>query len=408
MSALLPELLKAGLIEKLDGDDQRYEKMAKAAESLAVVFREKPALLIRAVLAGLDPDIPITDPLIQQARAALQAQWMTFTTAYPDEPVNLFRALLLEACHQSGEGRNAAILWGTAADTVTMLRLGKVEAVVVPWLNEVAFALEKSLLVQSVSEAEQTGTELDMEESQFVLAQVDHDSFASRISSCLSNTSYGHKVDANSLATHIAEELDGLANDVSENQAKLALHLSAHIEYQRQRIANLITAHESHRRTEQLRLDALWWSQALYSPRLNQSYRDLPPAIASVLMATDLLDLASLPTPASLGHLLAETVNHLAEAGYTTKRPLSEWLTELRGLRAKLPLGWGNKLIPPPAAGRISLRDVLVLTLGDKEWNVADCLNRAGIKEDYSINLPALAHALFRQEQAVRLAELAA
>ncbi len=183
MSALLPQLLKAGLIEKLDGDDQRYEKMAKAAESLVQEFREKPALLIRAVLAGLDPDIPVTDPLIQQAKAALQEQWMTFATAYPDDPVNLFRALLLEACHQCGEGRNAVVLWGTAADTVPMLRLGKGEAVVAPWLRQMALAAEGVCFAdtQPTSTASITASETEKFPNSLSNREVDRDDLLNRI-----------------------------------------------------------------------------------------------------------------------------------------------------------------------------------------------------------------------------------
>lgn len=424
MSPLLPELLAAGLIEKLDGDDQRYAKLEKAAASLAQGFREKPAGLIRAMLAGLDPDISAHDPIIQQAKQALLAEWKTMSSVYADAPIGLYRALLLEACHQCGEGKQAAILWLTAADTLPLCRLGGEETVVARALKAMAVRAEEAASAEIGVPQQDFSALQEPEEvsSTLVEREVDRDELKRKIAAAAGQNDRNGSVDnpnpywsnqaqnwswefTDRMTPLLAEELDALAADMAEGQTEFSSQVTTRLKAQQQWVSTTLTAHEARRRTEQLRLDALWWSEALYSPSLRGSYRELPEALASVLMAVDLLDLASLPTPASVGHLLAETVHRLPGAGYEKKQPFSELLSALREQRARLPEGQAGKFSPPPAEGRLSLRDLLVLALGDKEWNAQAALARAGIGGDLAMSLPDLAHALFRQEQAVRLAE---
>ncbi|MBD9614934.1 hypothetical protein IB245_25780 [Pseudomonas sp. PDM02] len=57
MANVLQELLAAGLIDKLEGNDERFKKMTQAADSLAKAFKKNPALLIPAILTVLDGDV---------------------------------------------------------------------------------------------------------------------------------------------------------------------------------------------------------------------------------------------------------------------------------------------------------------------------------------------------------------
>ncbi len=61
-------------------------------------------------------------------------------------------------------------------------------------------------------------------------------------------------------------------------------------------------------------------------------------------------------------------------------------------------------LSPPPTEGRLSLRDLVILTLEDRQLDLDKSVKRAGLSGEISMSLPEFARALFRQEQAVRLA----
>lgn len=155
MTELLIELLDMGLIDRLDGDDGRFSKIERAAEAVSQQLIEQPSLLIRAILAGLDPNILTGDPIIVQAEQALVTEWKSMRSVYPDRPVNLLRAILLDACNQAAKDnpQNAAILWLTAANTLEWLGLGKEKAVVCCRMEAWAASVEKSLLNDLASSA---------------------------------------------------------------------------------------------------------------------------------------------------------------------------------------------------------------------------------------------------------------
>lgn len=132
MTGILTELLNSSdLIEKLGSDDELFFKIERAATTVAQHLRDQPFQLIRAVLAGLDPDIPADDPAIARAEQALLGEWKLMRSVFPDNAVNLHRAVLLEACNQAADdGVRATVLWLTAADTLSLLRLGRQEAAI--------------------------------------------------------------------------------------------------------------------------------------------------------------------------------------------------------------------------------------------------------------------------------------
>jgi hypothetical protein len=213
----------------------------------------------------------------------------------------------------------------------------------------------------------------------------------------------------------LAEEIDALAADVAKKQSAgnqqwhasqmaLSKTLQTALTTQRCWVTEALKRTSARQRVEQLRLDALWWAEAMYSTRLRRSYRELPPALAAAVMAIDLIDAVTTPTPASVAYLLGETVAQLPEAGHGERHKLADILDSVREARGVLPKDWREHLGTPPTEGRLSIRDLVVLTLGDREWSAKAEVARAGLPADAVIALPDLARAVFRQEQAVRLA----
>jgi hypothetical protein len=79
-----------------------------------------------------------------------------------------------------------------------------------------------------------------------------------------------------------------------------------------------------------MRLDVLWWSEALYSPQLQLGYRELELPVAAVAAAVDLVAIVPPLAPASVRYVLGETVCRIARiANDDTKRPLSVFLERL-------------------------------------------------------------------------------
>jgi hypothetical protein len=147
MSQLLKDLNKAGLIEKLDGDDERFTKIEMASTNIAKELKNNPPLLIRAITAGLDPDISADDPLILMAEEALLNVWTSMRSIHTEPPIFIYRAVLIDACNQASDGINSTILWGTAADTLPIVRLGREENVIRTVLTQWARNSEELTLI---------------------------------------------------------------------------------------------------------------------------------------------------------------------------------------------------------------------------------------------------------------------
>ncbi|MCX7094702.1 MAG: GTPase-associated system all-helical protein GASH [Methylobacter sp.] len=432
MTELLTGLLNAGLIENLNGDDERFSKIEQAAKTVAQQLREQPLLLIRAILVGLAADIAEDDPIIVQAEQALVAEWKAVRSVFPDMPVNLLRAILLDACNQvAEEDNNAAILWLTAADTLPLLKLGREEAVVRSMLEAWAGrAEEKALagLALTADEAEQTTVgELQLPKiTKLESPKVNRAALLQKVEraagphNAQSQTmddpnphwpNVGHQWSyqfAPRMQQLLADELDALAIKLGKSQSDVNQQVQACLtDFTGLLNETLALQQDWVQRTqqaEQIRLNALWWSEALYSSSLRCSYRELTPAIASMVMTVDLLNEVAKPTPASVGYLLAEAVNRLSEASFNQKISLQTLLEELDQARQQLSKDWLETLTAPPDTGRLSLRDAAVLVLTGKTQDFADALNRVGASGEFEMSLPQFAQALFRQEQAVQLA----
>jgi hypothetical protein len=439
MNGLLTDLLAAGLIENLGGDDERFAKVERAAKAVAGELCATPSRLIAATLAGLDPDVPADDPAVAQAQQALVHEWKSMNSVHTSPPIKLFRAILLEACAQAAEGKNAAILWLTAADTLPLVRLGKEEPVVSRVLETVATRTEELALVGPPKPANKQQAMPKVEAAPAVEAptprKVNRQDLLLRVAATaapqyrnnnpalsnanpnwVSNGATNWAWDfADRMNVVLADELDALAAEISEHQGQLNQQVNASQTELVETIGNALTSQqrwvqdalevsEARQKSARLRLDVLWWSEALYSQSVHRSYRELPPVLAAVVMAIDLLDQVTMPTPASVSYLLSETVSRISGADSSRVQVLPELLSALRKSRERLPRNWMEPLSSPPTEGRLSLRDLVILTLGDQELDLGKCVKRAGLSDEISMSLPELARALFRQEQAVRLA----
>lgn len=439
MSKLLSDLLTAGLIENLNGDDDRFAKMGRAVEEIAKDLRENPPRLIRSILAALDPDVPEDDPAIVMAERALVDQWPTMSSAHPSTPVGLLRALLLDACNAAteAEGANAAIVLFTAVDTLPLLKLGREEPVVRKILVNLAIRVEQEAVrAPAAPSVKRLPTFKAPEAREFDAhepALVDRDNLWSLVASAACNshpsvqvnnpnpywpnnpTNWSHEF-ANRMHSLLADEFNGLAeaitgdvNDLKQqlqgSQTELIKAITESMAAQRRWIQDVIDGSETERLAEKTKLNTLWWYEALYSPSMCCSYREHPPPLASVVMAIDLISGVSHPSPASVAYVLSEAVNRLPEASFSCEYKLTDLLFVIRQGRTALPMGWFDRLLPPPVAGRLSLRDLVVSVLSDRDVDVSSAIKDAGLSEDTKFSLPMFARAMFRQEQAVQLAE---
>jgi hypothetical protein len=427
MAGVLQELVAAGLIDKLDGDDRRLEKMTRASAKLSADFRKSRKLLVPAILAGLDTAVSATDPLILKANDALVAEWPTVSTVHADMPVMLLRGLLLDACAQAGEGVNAAILWLIAADTLPFSRLSREENTVRQMLVNFAEKLEKeataiSPTIPSNKSAPQEGVVKASAEAATEF-EIDRAKFMGAIGAALgpsgangqamapnanqhwpqNNPQHWLSEAAKRLSVAVADEIEAMAENLSGQQELFDQKLAHYSTKLQNYFQGAIDASIKKGAAEKLQIDTLWWFEAHYSPSLRISYRELDPKLAAIVMTVDLLAMCPPITPASVAHVLAEAVSRLRGASYEERVPLLNIINELKVLGKQLPDGWISVLAKTSTDDRLCLRDTAVLALCDHEADTTALLRRASVPDGTEMSLPAFARAVFRQEQALRL-----
>lgn len=429
MANVLQELLAAGLIDKLEGNDERFKKITQAADSLAKTFKSNPALLIPAILTVLAGDVATDDPLIGMAESALLAEWESMQSVHTDKPVHIYRALLLAACATVAQERNAAILWLTAADMLRFSNLGREEPVVVKLITQFGDAAEQQEIALFSPQARTARKSTDLpklELKEVVIEEIDRVALYGEIgaASAQHNTKNVHFIQgvthnrywpnspqhwaedfANSMKDVLGKRFDELGDVFASEINGMNEAIEKAFKAQTQGLQTAITQAQSATTREQVRLDSLWWYESLYSTSAKMSYREIDPLAAAILMPLDLIAIMPLVTPTSVAYLLAEAVARLPNAGFENSVSLKEILERTSALRHTIPQDVMDAFRLPRREGRLSLRDILRLALEDTAASASDLLELSSIAEDATISLPLLSRILLRQEQAVRLSE---
>lgn len=423
--SLLQQLLD-GRHFSLDGDDAQFERLFKASTALKDALTARPGDIIPAVLLALDPEAPDDDPLFDASEKALKVEWKTLRNHYKERPRTILQAILLDACDQAALARPkfAAIAWLTAADAVAMLpptalhevlrtrwialggiteklALGAGPAPTAEVARAPAVAAVKRPASKSTPHApEHYGQPLlaamgpfanVQDQNSWMVHQHPHQwamEFSKRLSALLVKV---EEVGIDLAEAKVAEVVASIQGQVDGSLQAMDRYLRASVASQAARVESM--------RVQQ---DALWWSQALYSPSLRRSYRELAPEVAAFVMPLDLDRQVKALAPASVVHLLGETVARLPNAGFAEvdRRLLGAIVDALarHGADARAVVGTGR---PPP--GRASLLAFLERVVhGEK----VEALLRAdtGIAPEHTLSLPALAMGLFRAAQARALA----
>ncbi|MCU8278091.1 hypothetical protein M2G82_21800 [Vibrio vulnificus] len=434
MDAILDSFLSLGLIESIDGNDERYAKIEQAAQKLAEYYREERDQLIPAILCGLNPNVSLDELPINKAKELLQNEWKAFLTAYTDEPVNLYRSIILEACSQvSEEDNNAAIMWLTACDVFPLLRCGKEEKVLRSFLQSLGRTAEQNAIVGApdLSFRKEKTIKLDeLPTPVFTKKGVDKDDLRERIGGAAGsqyinqdgqqvagtnpNRYYPHQHPvpwagdfAERMSEIIASEIefieDKSINKQMESLGSLKKSVEKALNEQRLALQRQQNAFLDYQRQEQTRLNVLWWAEALYSTSQKESYRSHFPEIAAVLMPYDLLEEIQLPSPASVVFTLAEAVGKLPECSHDRNYSFYEILTEIRNKRSQLDPCWLETLTSRLDEKNSNIGGMVVRALVDENCDFNSLIEASFIPQDWRCSLPELSRAIFRQEQAYRL-----
>ena len=99
---ILMKFLKLGLID-LQGSDEKLDKLETTSISLAKILELSPSKALAYTLIALDPKAPENDPVVQETISILEENWTTYFNTFASTPIQVVRALLLQALVISAE-----------------------------------------------------------------------------------------------------------------------------------------------------------------------------------------------------------------------------------------------------------------------------------------------------------------
>ena len=415
---ILLRFLQNGLIN-VGGDDAKLKKLQDTANILSAVLQENPAKTTAFALTAFDPDITTEQPVVEEVTAALAKQWPTYVNTFAGTPITVIRAILLAALARAADKDNriAAALVTYARNMLPHIRVGNEQPIwhdlVMDLENEVEQRAEAEWATPDAIEVPPLKLSVDPLKIPVKTLKLNRKELTQNLFEASgphnptgeagtnpnpnwsnSGQQWSHDF-APRAAVAVADAVDPALKvtigpvDFGEIAETVSRHFNKTLEAVSRATAGL-----------QRRTYLLWWKEALYSPSLRRSYRDLPGLQAVVLMAFDLYNLVPNFTPRSVSSFLNETVRALPQIDVEERKPLLELIKdiavseELTALRVTIEsLGLGAARVP------------LLAVVGNRE--AATMTSRrfkalTGVPANTELSLPDLTVWLFRELQAAR------
>lgn len=428
----LHKLLNLGLVE-IGSDDLRFEKMQSASVALAAKFEEEPSVLVPATLVALDEMTDENEPLFDLVEELVASEWKTLRNTHVNRPRVLLRSIIIDAIANSAanNAKIAAVVWNTAASPIRhqQVRLGKASTALKDLLTGASKLAENEAVVRAgfVASAPKKRRRKapSQEKAQFSLSAAinDDDVLPNVARSTGPQHPQSPNLDspnphwpnqnqhwANEFATRMATALskavnlgnarfaESLGEELARYLGEFEKQLTEQVRDVEQLQSNMVQTHESSR----MRLDVLWWSEALYSPLLEVGYRELDSSVAAVAAAIDLSNIVPALSPASVAYILDETLRRAFASTGDNGQPVQDFLDDVTKAR----VDFGEQLpLTPTNSVRLPLID-LVGEAADGSTVSADTIRqRAGVDPELQLSTGEFAMWIFRCAQANRLVE---
>ncbi|QNX18070.1 GTPase-associated system all-helical protein GASH [Acinetobacter seifertii] len=329
---ILMKFLKLELID-LQGSDEKLDKLEKTSISLAKLLEANPSKTMAYTLIALDPKAPEDDPVVQETISILEENWTTYSNTFSGTPVQVIRALLLQALVNSAE-ENQQVAIALVSITRNILPHIEVGNEIDMW-NKLVAKFESQLNI--AAEKEWTTPEkisvkafsytvpkqIKVSSSDVVLDRVTLENDISKASGPQNkkgvatggnNTWPNHDPTnwvyqfSSMMTSAIADTVDNAFEqakikpiDLSKPLQELSTAVADHIDSTLEAVSSATIG-------LQRRTSLIWWKESLYSQSASSSYRKMPIDIAAAVMAFDLFNQVPACSPASVSAFLYESI----------------------------------------------------------------------------------------------------
>ena len=419
---ILMKFLKLGLID-LQGSDEKLDKLEKTSISLAKLLEANPSKSLAYALIALDPKAPEDDPVVQETISILEKNWTTYSNTFSGTPVQVIRALLLQALVISAEeNQQLAIAFvSITRNVLPHMEIGNEinmwSELVMKFESELNIAAEKewatpdNISVKAFSYS--PPKQIKISSADVVL---NRDALQVGVEKAVgpnnnrNQTTNGNPHWSNSVphwSNEFSPRMVSAISDVVDNalaQAKIEpLDLSKPLKDLANAVSNHIdtTIEAVSRATAglQRRTSLIWWKESLYSQSASASYRQMPIDIAAAIMAFDLFNQVPTCSPASVSAFLYESIFLLTKDETEKKVGLADRIREVQQSQYTDSLRKYIQNLFKDTRGRGPLLRFLTSDLSPDDQQFGEL---TGLAPDTQISNSEWASWVFRELQAIR------
>lgn len=430
---ILLRFLSHGLID-VGGDDAKLEKLQATAGDLAGNLKKTPAKATAYALVAFDPQAPTDDPVVCEALEALKNRWATYINTFSGTPIAVVRAILLEAlARAAAQDERIGVAFVTSArNTLPFMAVGDERAI---WADVVTTIEER---VDARAEAEwATPSSISVPALDFDVPALKaptvktvranrehlleliraaagphyHDPQQGNVATDGNpywpqpqqqgqwNTEFGKR-----MSETVAGAVDAAVGKTTVEQADLSqpfrdltASVTAYVDATLKTVSGATAG-------LQRRTNLLWWKEALFSPSVRISYRELSPIAAATQMAFDLHQQVPTFSPASVSAFLFEAVVGLPSVEQAKTFAIRDLVCEAQTHESLAMLrSEGAALIGPPG-GRGPIMALIAHPDVPAARAEAEFRRLTGVPADAQLTLPDWATWVFRELQATRAA----
>ena len=422
----LMRFLEIGAIN-LNSDDTKLEKLRITSKDLSASLRKAPSKTVSFTMVAADPSVPPTDPVMEEAMAALRKRWETVSNAFTGRPVNVLRAVLLDAIVQAAREDDAiavtftntarnALAHAETADEAPIWReaVSEIETKV-DARAEAEWATPEMI---SVEPLKYTALQASVAESE--VPTIDRPDLKGKIHSAAgpwgtvapinphqptNNPQAWSQEFAKLMTSAIADAVDAVAAELAPSPVDLSGPLSSLAKSVSTHVEAALASFSGATAGLQRRTNLLWWKEALYSPSTHESYLEMPVFQASALMALDLHEQVPTFSTASVSAFLKEAIRCLPaepESEGNGRRDIATLVRDAKTAALMQPFRALAAQYTPAPVGRGLLLSLIGHGQGHAAVDAASLRALGGVDSSATMTPAEWGTFLFRELQAAR------
>jgi hypothetical protein len=337
-------------------DTDNIKKLKLAATEIEKQLRKKKQMVIPYALVAFDPTVAHDDSIIEDVEKVIIKKWPAFRNSVvntKDTPVSYVQAVILQALDSlSKDLCFAGIVWYTVNNVLSYYKLANQQNVLSTFLLNIGDFIEvESQRDWSISHDNEIA---DFSPNEFSLPSIN----ASKVDESKLNEHFvaaslylgqGRGGENPHYASHNGYQwpeffsrraAQGLSEEINKTLSSQSKSLSSLSTTIKQSLDDYFLALKPYLETVSisiqqsslslnLRSSIMWWKQALYSKKLNTSYRALSPVITAVTMATDLAENVPANCPCSVSFLLQEALRDVVKDEVEAEITISDLLESM-------------------------------------------------------------------------------